>query len=628
MTSGAPARARRCWSLALLAALLLVPPWAASRVSGVRAITLDLGPGDGPFVRGFVPDWEVEDQVGTHWTTYDAAAVLPLEVRGPLRVVLRYSRVLPQTAVVDVSVMGRPAPRFTCRGGTWEERALEIGDVPPLPAAVEVHVDSHDRRNLGLKLDWIRLEAGGTRLVGRARHRPVVTIGLLALLLLALGWTVTEALLLTAPAAGALVVLLLRDPWLTHRLLAHLPETLAAALAVVLPLRMLAAFRGGFPSAIRRAGTVAVGAFLLRAAAVNHPAFYYPDLLVHARLVEVLRNAGFDYLRAPYHYLWGDPSEVSAAGRAPSGLWLKDVGGRAFGPPYSLAFHAPFAPFVATMDERIAGLKVWGALVSVVPMLALGALARRYGLSSLGLAALLFVPTYVSRLTLGLLPALFGHAVEMLFLVWLSRQPSGRWPTRTIVTGVLLLAACQLAYVSVSVSLLVALLAAHAFRSHDPDSRPRALALATMLLAASAISLLAHYRDFLTRGVPGVQGATAGSGLENPLARLGAVIGTGFVLAAVAGIPVLRRAIEARALLGAWAVVGLTLLAVRTVVPVMHFCHEELWIAPLVCLSAGQAVAWLWSRGGWRRGAAVAIALALSIAGSLQQWRALTAQLH
>jgi hypothetical protein len=628
LTPGALALARRCGSLALLAALLIVPPWAAWRVSGARVITLDLGPGDGPYVHGFTPEWEVDDGVGTHWTTYEAAAVLPLEIRGPLRLVLRYSRVLPQTAVVDVSVAGQPAPRFSCRGGLWDERSLEVGSVPPQPAVVAVHVDSHERRNLGLKLDWMRLEAGGTRLLGRARLRPIATVWLVALLLLALGWSLEKALAFTAAAAGALTALLLHDPWLTHRLLAHVPESLAAGLALVLPLRALARFRSGFPLAMKRAGTIAVGAFLLRAAAINHPAFYYPDLLAHARLVQVVRSAGFDYLRAPSHYLWGDPAAVTAEGRAPSGLWLKNVGGRAFGPPYSLAFHAPFAAFPATLDERIRGLKVWGAFVSVVPILAVGALARRYGLSLLGLGALLFVPTYLSRLTLGLLPALFGHAVEMLFLVWLAHRPAGRWPARTVATGVVLLAACQLAYISPSASLLVALLAADAFRSHEADARPRAFALLTMLLAASALSLLGHYRDFLTHGVPGVQGATAGAAFENPLARLGAVIGTAFVVAAAAGTFVLRRVVAARTLLAAWAMVGLTLLALRMVVPVLRFCHEELWIAPLVCLSAGEAVAWLWSRGGWRSAAAVAAALAIAIQGSLMQWRALTAQLR
>jgi hypothetical protein len=536
--------------------------------------------------------------------------------------------VLPQTAVVDLNVVGEPVPRFTCRGGSWDERAFEVGPVPPRPAVVDVQVDSHERRNLGLKLDWMRLEAGGTRLLGLARLRPIVTIWLVALLVLALGWSLEEALILTAPAAGVLTALLLRDPWLTHRLLAHVPESLAGVLALLLALRSLARFRDGLPRVMKLAGTVAAGAFLLRAAALNHPAFYYADLLVHARLVEVLRGAGLDYLRAPYHHLWGDPADVTADGRAPSGLWLKDVGGRAFGPPYSLAFHAPFAPFPATLDERIGGLKVCGALVSVVPILAVGALARRYGFSLLGLGAVLFVPTYVSRLSLGLLPALFGHAVEMLFLVWLSRQPAGRWSARTVATGSVMLAACQLAYVSVAASLLVALLALGALRSHEPDSRPRALAFLTMLLSASAFSLLAHYRDFLTRGVPGVHGATAGAAFENPLARLGAVIGTAFVVAAVAGAFPLRQAVAARPLLAAWAMVGLLLLAVRTVVPVMHFCHEELWIAPLVCLSAGEGIAWLWSRGGWRGAVAVAAALVLAVGGSLHQWRALTAQLH
>ena len=372
---------RRGWPYLALGAILIGPAWAASRVSGPRTLDLDFGPGDGSYVRGFGPEWEVDDKVGTHWTTYEAAVELPIEVRGPLRLTLRYSRVLPQTAVVDVTVAGRAARRFTCRGGIWEERALEVGSVEPRPARVDLRVDSHDRRNLGLKLDWMRLEAGATRLLGRARLRPVATIALLAILLLALGWPASRALAWAVPAATGVSALLLRDAWLAHRLLACVPEMLAALVAGVLAVRAFPRFRDGFSPAMRVAASLAAYAFLLRAGAVNHPSFYYPDLLVHARLVSVVRAAGVDFLRAPSRHLWGEPDQANPEGRAPSGLWLKQVGGRAYGFPYSLAFHAPFAPMPATPDQRVGWLKVWGALLSVVPILAVGALGRRWRLS-------------------------------------------------------------------------------------------------------------------------------------------------------------------------------------------------------------------------------------------------------
>jgi len=287
--------------------ILVGPAWAAWRVSGPRPLVLDLGPGDGPYVRGFAPEWEVDETVGTHWTTYDAQVALPLEVRGPLRLTLRYARVLPQTAVVDVLVADRPTGRFTCRGGVWEERTLDAGPAPPSPARVSVRVDSHDRRNLGLKLDWMRLETGGARLAGWARARPVVTVALLALLLLALGWPLAQSAMVAAPAAAAVTGLLLRDAWLAYRLLAGVPELLAVGVLVVGALRALPWLRTGLSPAMRTASTIAACAFLLRAAAVNHPAFFYPDLLVHARLVEVVRAAGPDFLRAPSTYLWGEP---------------------------------------------------------------------------------------------------------------------------------------------------------------------------------------------------------------------------------------------------------------------------------------------------------------------------------
>lgn len=619
----------------MLAAILVGPLWAASRVSGPRSLFLDFGPGDDPFVQGFTPEWEVDDNVGTHWTTYEAAAVLPLEVRGPLRLTLRYARVLPQTALVDVVVAGRPVKRFACRGGVWEERVLDVGSVDAGPARVELHVDSHDRRNLGLRLDWMRLEVGGSRLLGGARLRPAATIALTALLFLALGWPIARALGGVVPVAIAVTILLLRDTWLTHRLLACVPEVLAAWVLVVLAVRAFPRFRAGCSPAMRWAGSVAACVFLLRAAAVNHPSFYYPDLLVHARLVGVVRAAGVGFVLAPSRLLWGVPGAETPEGRGPSGLWLKHIGGgRPYGLPYSLAFHAPFALFEGSPGQRIGWLKVWGAFLSVVPILALGALTRLWGLSRLATLAVVFIPTYVSRLTLGLLPALFGHAFEMLLLVWLARRPAGRLTVGGIATGGFLLAACQLAYFSASAHLMVAVLAAGFLFASDRDARWRGGGFLVMLVTAIAISLVAYYRDFLSPWLPGggglagVGGAFSRSGLENPLVRMQAVFGTTFVLAGFAGAFVLRRVAPARAMLGGWALVGGLLLVARSLAPVMRFGHEELWLAPLLCLAAAEAVAWSWSRGPWGRASAVLVGLALATEGAWLQWRALTARLH
>ncbi|HET6898650.1 MAG TPA: hypothetical protein VFK70_09890, partial [Vicinamibacteria bacterium] len=63
--------------------LVLAPLLAALvGVSGPRVVNLNLGPGDAPYIAGFAPEYEIDDKVGTHWTTYHAAVALPLQVRG------------------------------------------------------------------------------------------------------------------------------------------------------------------------------------------------------------------------------------------------------------------------------------------------------------------------------------------------------------------------------------------------------------------------------------------------------------------------------------------------------------------------------------------------------------------
>ena len=184
---------------------------------------------------------------------------------------------------------------------------------------------------------------------------------------------------------------------------------------------------------------------------------------------------------------------------------------------------------------------------------------------------------------------------------------------------------------SANASLLLILLAAGALLAKDPR---RARGFALMLLAGSALSLALYYRDFLAPWLTGsdasagVKGAGAGSGFENPLLRLQAVFGTGFVLAGIGGAFLLWRIREARPLVASWALAGAALLAARSVVPLVRFAHEELWLAPLVCLAAGQVVAWLWSRGTVGRALAVIAAAGLVTSGALLQWRALAAQLH
>jgi hypothetical protein len=97
---------------------------------------------------------------------------------------------------------------------------------------------------------------------------------------------------------------------------------------------------------------------------------------------------------------------------------------------------------------------------------------------------------------------------------------------------------------------------------------------------------------------------------------------------AAAGLFLVLRREAARTILSAWILAYALLLLGRGLVPgVFQFQHEALFVAPLLYLAAGHAVAWLWSKGGWGRAGAGVLALALVVQGLLTQREALLGQL-
>ncbi|HEV7503181.1 MAG TPA: hypothetical protein VGQ33_24350, partial [Vicinamibacteria bacterium] len=293
------------------AAALVLLPLAAARlgVQGPRTVTLNLGPGDGPYLSGFAPEYEIDDKVATHWTTYHAAVTLPLEVRGgPVDLSYRFARVFGETAQVEVAFAGGVVDRFACRGGAILERSVSLGVLPATPIRIGIESDSHERRDRGLKMDWVGVTLGpGTRLrlTGWALVMPALAVGLVFGVHLLAGWRPDLALALSAPWCAALTLGLRLDPWLTHRLVRGLPLVLVlfggAGLLVAAVLRR----RGDLsPESLRTLAALGVAAFLVRAVAVNHPDFYYPDLRTHARLVEKVQEGGLSFFVSPSKAIW------------------------------------------------------------------------------------------------------------------------------------------------------------------------------------------------------------------------------------------------------------------------------------------------------------------------------------
>jgi hypothetical protein len=611
------------------AALALAPlVEALAGVSGPRVVRLNLGPGDGPYVSGFAPEYEIEDGVATHWTSHDASLRLPLTLAGPALLRYRFARVLPERAALTLYRDGDPVDRLEARGGTPLERAAPLASALERPLDFALHVSAADDKGLGLRLDWLRVEAGAgarVRLRGAARFRAAGLVVLLFVLLRLSGWSRRAGAALAAPWALAATLGLARDPWLVHRLLTGLPEALGAVGCLGLLLASWARRSGrASPEAVRRLAALCAYAFLLRAAATNHPDFYYPDLMTHARLAQAVRAAGLDFFRSPARHL------------AELGAWSKPAYGGATGLPYSPAFHLPFALLGLSFDATLTAFKLTAAALTLVPLVLLWPLARRVGAAPLGALLMVLVPTYTSRLAVALLPSLLGHAADVLLLAWLAYRLERLAEPRVFATGVMLVAASQLAYVSgvTHTALIVCLLGS--LTALSPRGLAPALRVFAMGAAGALISLLLFYRDFLGAAgglAPRILGEHASLyPVQGFWALAAARTWTFFhavypLLAAIGLVRLLRHG-RARLVVLAWLLSFALLILLRAKLPdVFRYGHETLFVTPLVCLAAGDALGRLWERGRSARFVAAAIVAYLAAEGFVLQWQAIAEQL-
>ena len=622
------------WPDLLLAAALAAAPAMAALLGapGPGHVTLNLGPGDAPYIDGFFAEYEIFDRTGTHWSKRDAAIELPLHLEGgPASLSYRLGRPLEDPGEAAVSWSGLQVDRFSLTRAA-ETRTATLPTLPQVPMRVGFHVEATDTRPHGVRLDWVRFDLGpGARVAlrGPARWRAALLAVLIFALLRGARWNRTAAALLTVPCALAAAVGLRADPWLTHRLLTGIPEWLGVlgftgvCVGRVLEARGLVEGR-----CLRLVVALGSAAFLVRSLALNHPDFYYPDLRSHVRLAQQVRETGLEFFRSPSEQLLRH------------GVWSREVAGRRYSFPYTPAFHAEFALTSLRYDDLATAVKACAAAWSVVPIVALVILARNLGASAIGAALLIFVPVYGHHLSVAYLAAVFGHAYDMSFLAWLaSRLERIRAPAVWLGASVSV-AACELAYVGATmvVPTFVVVLALVDFVLER--NRRRAIAILGFGLAGSALAFVVYYRDFLglvlhvlrleAAGLPVVAAGDAlpAGILETALNSLRRFFPVPWSLLGAGGLVLLLRRGPGRALLTAWAAAYGALLVGRAKLPLFfQHPHEALFVAPLVCLGAGEAVAPLLAARGWRRILGVVLLAWLVVLGLAQQWSAFTLQL-
>jgi hypothetical protein len=602
-------RALLRFSLPLLPALL---PLAAAVLGarGPREVALNFGPGDGPYTQGFtVPNpvtfdpYEIHDGVATHWTTHDARVELPLEAQAPaLQLSLRFARHFADRGHVDLRLAGRDVGRLDVGRGYQEYRlTTALSDETPLQ--LDLHVEARDDRNLGLSLDWLRvaLPSGSRlRLLGMARWRPAATVALVGVLLLILGFSPAAAAALASLPALVAAFGLLEDPWLVHRLLTGLPEALllfggVAALAV----RHVAKQDGLEEGDGRFVGCLVLATLLVRALLVNHPDFYYPDFMIHTRVAKLLARDGLGALLAPAAFCAS----------------FQEARNSVVGMPYSIVFHVPFALLDWPYDRTLSTLKLAGVFLSVLPIVLGFAIARRLALPARTVAVLLaLAPTYPHWLFRATLPALLGHSMDLVLLLWLAKHLSEGPAWRPVLKGAGVLAATQLAYsFSILVSGLVTVfLAVVALAGREEGRARKAGAILALGLLGSAVSLLLYYHDF----VPGTLALARAVGPSVPGPQDGFAhrlfLGTGVTrffdtlwpLLALLGLPLAlaRTSRLGRAVLLAWTLAWLSLTLVRaTWHGVFRWNHDLLLLTPLLALLGAAFLDRLQAWGGARR---------------------------
>ncbi len=575
-------------------------------------VHFNFGPGDHDYLEGYEPRWEIDpDGLATHWSSYQSNVRLPLRLAGGrFELEYRFSRVYGETAEVELRVNGVPADQFSVRGGTYYERSVAIpGSVlSSQPLDVEFVVDSHERKNRGLRMDWLRLEPQDPR----GRVVPGSSILLWSALLSVAFWLLARiclqddrwALVIGAslPAALALYGSLAGPFALGHVLDALILPGLIVSVGAML-----------FSPWAKRVGApllpiVFVVAFLVRAGGLFHPLYYHPDLRSHADLTEIVSEAGLDFWAQPSHYI------------AKQGVWTQGAMGKTYAFPFSPVFHSLFLPLDLDFFTLIATMKLVACCLSALQVLIVFYLGRRLGGTEIGLwsaALTAFSPAAFSRLPFAFLAAVFAHFLDTLVLASLFPRTSDgkRYQWLTLVLLTLALASYPGSLVSFGIffpvfGLLLVV-------SMVPGLRRDGFALLAGSAGVAVIVMAVVYREFVgvfllelapafLAGESEGEGVSLGGTISLLIRRYWIFYGGVYIPLIAGGALVwyLRRPSPFLSrLLLAWALTFVALIFLRASAPdLFNKVKEILWVAPLISLAGGTALAWArrsLPRGRW-----------------------------
>ncbi|MGH9320973.1 MAG: ArnT family glycosyltransferase [Vicinamibacteria bacterium] len=551
-------------------------------------VFFQLGPNDHHYLQGFASHYEVEEGTrATRWTTYQARVDLPLLLEGgPAEISYRFSRVFGETAEVEVTFDGSTIDRFHARGGTIETRRVRLPSFSSRPLSMGFHVDSHERRNMGLKLDWIRIAAGpGGAIRPRGSHRWLLPafgafsfllfrragLGLWSALFVALAFLLATFAALRADVFG-----------FTHALaLIALPMMLLATSATLIVRRL-----GGGAWVV----PIFVGGYLLRGLALFHPATFYPDVQNARDYVEVFRETS------------GSLAERGVETQTRTNVGFpREVAGKNYAFPYSPLYFLPFQ-LVSTPGEIEDAVRHAGLAAATLEVLPIFWIASRVFSPPAGVMASLLwmlLPPVLSRLLLALHATLVGSFLDTLVIasvLLLLFEPRSRWRLGGVAAATL---ASLLVYTSslFSVSaffLFVSLLE----RKFAPKLLPILAASGTIavvwLYGPFLIAFFTEILPALSRGQVALSSAGEAQPVRLALSRIPMFYGVLYPVLAVAGIVLAKRRADPRAfhVLAAWGLAFVLMVSLRAFGGGLFKDIKEIeFAAPLVAILTGGSLA-------------------------------------
>ena len=594
----------------LAAGIPFLSGWIGAR-EGVAFVKM--GPNTGFYLSGVAPLYEIEGLRATRGTSYHSTLTLPLRLRGDRAdVSMSFARVLPQTAVVEVSLADHLIDRFTCRGGAFRVERADVRFGGSLPVALRFDVDSHDRRDLGLKLDWVRIAASGsTRLA--LRGLPLIVAPLFAacffvcLRLVGQG-RVCSALLALPVVLGAAVWTQIEPYEFAHVVSRTGLVAIALTVLLTIGLRRVASGNVLMP--------LLVLAYVIKGSGLFYPTSFYPD---------------YQHAQRYAHRVASSEGSLAERGREAQrhiGVgYPRIISGKEYAFPYSPFGYLPFAVF-QDADALEDAFRQTSLLTATLELLLVFGLARwlLLGVADAGnlplLAAFLaaLLPATFSRLMLAMGTTLFGHFWDVLLVIFALiylRRP--QWRTLALVAlaalGSLLLYVSSLFTVSAFLLLLAVLERRHALR------------LLLVLFGAVAITVGWLYapfvREFFGEIAPavlsGARMARAAGVPTGPWAasqRIPMFFGWALPPLSIAGYLLLRRRVDSPALsvVRAYGLAFLLLFSLRAFGGgLFRDLKETTFVGPLVAILSAVTIGALARRDRWGRWAALLVLLGLTL---------------